>query len=232
MVQDHGEMGPVLTWKKHNSLKLADLGSPTVAGEVLDSVVDQTPYTTLMKELKAEELEALRTYTGNGYEDMNQYLRDLAKGLRTGESSTTTAQKVRTLTEAFDGARLSADITLYRGTGLSPFKIDRLLRDGDAIEEKLNKLLNQNIVEDGFTSASVSEGSAFSKRITRIIDAPEGLPALDVNGISDIAPYQIGISGEQEITLRPGQRYKVLEVTRTGDALFTVRVRALKEGEQ
>lgn len=232
MVQDHGEMGPVLTWKKHNSLKLADLGSPTVAGEVLDSVVDQTPYTTLMKELKDEELEALRTYTGNGYEDMNGYLRAVAKGLRPDEFPRVTAQKVRTLTEAFEGARLSADVTLYRGTGLSPFKIDRLLRDGDAIEEKLNKLIGQNIVEDGFTSTSVSEGSAFAKRITMIIDAPEGLPALDVNGISDIAPYQIGIRAEEEITLRPGQRYKVLEVTRTGDALFTVRVRALKEGEQ
>jgi hypothetical protein len=38
MVADHGEMGPVLTWKKHNSVKLADLGKPTVAGEVVDSV--------------------------------------------------------------------------------------------------------------------------------------------------------------------------------------------------
>ena len=111
MVADHGEMGPVLTWKKHNSVKLADLGKPTVAGEVVDSVIDQTPVTTIMRQLKEEELTGLRVYTAESFMAMNAYLRT-DRQLRTdvaGRVNTDVVDYVEGMEQAFEASRLKQD---------------------------------------------------------------------------------------------------------------------------
>jgi hypothetical protein len=232
MVADHGEMGPVLTWKKHNSVKLADLGKPTVAGEVVDSVIDQTPITTIMRRLKEEELTGLRVYTGESFMAMNAYLRT-DRQLRTdvaGRVNTDVVDYVEGMEQAFEASRLNQNTTLYRGTGPQPFGLGDM--PDDQLVERLKQLEGQTIVEKGFTSTTTDVSAAFDRRILMEIDAPEGLPALDVNGIDDL-PYsgrRIGIRGESEVILQPGQKLQIKEVIPKRNTVL-VKLEAVKDNE-
>lgn len=233
MVADHGEMGPVLTWKKHNSIKLADLGSPTVAGEVVGTAVDQTPITTIMRQLKEEELTGLRVYTAESFMAMNAYLRT-NRQLRTdvaGRVNTDIVDYVEGMEQAFEASRLNQNTTLYRGVGPQPFGLSSSLTNDELIE-RLKQLEGQTIVEKGFTSTTTDVSAAFERRILMEIDAPEGLPALDVNGIDDL-PYsgrRIGIRGEAEVILQPGQKLQIKEVIPKRNTVI-VKLEAVKEGE-
>jgi hypothetical protein len=230
MVADHGEMGPVLTWKKHNSVKLAGLGKPTVAGEVVDSVIDQTPITTIMRRLKEEELIALRGYTQDEYMTMNSFLR---QG-RDPESFTALAsedlvERVEALEGAFEASRLKERTTLYRGSGLDTFGIRA---NFDEQFDVMVALKGQTLVEPAFTSTSSGTSGVFTKRFLFEIDAPEGTPALDVNGISDLdyVRRNVGIRGEEEVLLPPGTRFRIDDVERRSE-IIVVKATIVREGE-
>ena len=227
MVQDHGEMGPVLTWKKHNSLKLADLGSPTVAGEVIETAVDQTPYTTVMRQFQEEELSALYGYTRNDFDFMNNYLRQ-GRPTSMASSLPDIVEQVDFLEKAFEASRLNQRTTLYRGTRMGSFGLTGTL---DEVAQQLQGLRGQVVTERGFMSTASNSSSAFTGRYQMVIDAPEGIPALDVNGITDLNYVTRRFPDEDEILLPPGTQFRVDDVIMESENRVTIKVTIVKENE-
>ena len=253
MVENHGEMGPVLTWKKHNTAKLADLGGPInpaagIAEEVIDlelppsdvgevfSVVEQTEYTTLMRRLEQDELRALNSYTGNGYIPMNTYLRD---NRRLGaDMNPSVATRVEATEKAFEQSRLKADTTLYRNVDPNAFGITdvtganvRVLTRAE-VAERMKLLEGQSIVEPAFMSTSSVPGRVATGRQIKVqINAPEGTPALDMEGIDAVHGTEVAFKGEAEVLLPPGTRLRIDKVTTDNRNDVFVEATVVREGQ-
>jgi len=236
MVEDHGEMGPVLTWKKHNTAKLADLGEDLVLptpdltlGEDLYAGPVQTPYTVVVERLNKFQRNALKRYTGNGFLPMNEYLRG---GRRSGSYGEDLVDDVNKLETAFEQAKLTQDTVVYRNVGKDAFGLgDVGFKDAP---DMLKKLEGQTFVEPGFMSTSSLQGNvATGAQVRMKINAPEGTPALDLEGMDEAFGTQLAFEGEKEILFGPGTRMRIDKVTIIPDERFLVDIELtlLKAGE-
>jgi hypothetical protein len=166
------------------------------AQKVQDAAVPWTP----------GQQSALRYYTSNNYHEMNGFLRK-------DEYASDTAKKK--IMDAQAGMRPSTQpMTLYRGTNPSQFGLGR-----DAGLSDLEKLVGKDMQDKGFMSTSVGNGAAFGGKVLLQIEAPAGSQMAFVKSISHY-------SGENEMLLAAGTRYKVMSVVQRGGQIV-VRVRII-----
>lgn len=157
------------------------------------------------------ELDALESYKGVGFIDVNNLLRagdnpDLADMKEALEENPETTTTLDYLQQYADRSKLSANTTLYRGIkrdDFAPEAWDELvaaLEDGDTFEDPafLSTSRNPDIAskfahdgEDGF-------GIVFE------LEVPAGHSAIDAQSDKNIL-----MGGEQEIILAPGSKFKI-----------------------
>ena len=132
---------------------------------------------------------SLKYYTSNNYTKMNGCLR-----FNTG----CTPQIKAHIADAAGGMRpTTQNITTFRGTGLQAFGVSNIAQ--------LENMIGKTITEPGFSSTSISPGSAFSGDVAMQIEIPAGTPGSYVGNISH---YQY----EKEFLLPPGAKFRILEV--------------------
>lgn len=145
--------------------------------------------------------EALKSYSGNSYKNINDSLRNLDT-LDDANVST-----VKTMHNKLSRSALQEDMTLYRGTSTEALGSLKNLPPDD--------LVGNIITEDAFmstsTSSSVANGT-FSGNMQMVITAPKGSHGLDISNIS----YY---SGENEILFDYGQNMLITGAKYVGSVL-------------
>jgi len=234
MVSNHGEMGPTLTWKKHNTATLADLGedldlpTPDLSlGEDLYAGPVQTPYTVVLERLNKFQSRALKRYTSNGYLPMNQYLRGGRRSDAFGEELRDDVSKLET---AFEQAKLTQDTVVYRNVDRTAFGLSDVGFKEAA--DMMTKFEGQTFVEPGFMSTSSQPGLVASGLQMRMkINAPEATPALDLEGMDEAFNTRLAFEGEKEILFAPGTRMRIDKVTTTEKFEVDIELTIVKAGE-
>lgn len=151
----------------------------TIARQIQDAA---TPWTR-------EQREALRTYTGGSYRQMNNTLRE-------GRRPTPTIQN------AIDGMRpVDRPFLVRRGTGYSQFGVNS--------QEELMALVGETVADKGFMSTSVGGEAAFGGAVKMEIEVVKGTKGAYVQHISHYP-------GEREFVISPGTKMKVLRVDTLG----------------
>lgn len=158
------------------------------------------------KVLSADHWKAVTAYTGSAYAGMNSYLRgkDMFDNPYPPEkASSQTKMQVQLIQDAM--VPLQNDHILKRGTGWE--FVPKEYRSA----EKLKELIGKNITDDAFMSTTIGgAGGHFSgKPVILTIEAPAGSHALFVKNKSHF-------SGENEMLLAAGTRFRVLTVTDKG----------------
>jgi hypothetical protein len=198
MVADHGEMGPTLTWKKHNSTTLANIAEKTIP----DSSVTRYGATVGTAEIPDVAKSSLLDYQGEGYLYINKQLRGLAD-----EPFPWIEEAVSNLDPVFETTRTAKQVVVTRGFAGDVFGFSRTA-DIDP-----SPFVGQTFLEKGYLSTSQSSG--FTKYTYQLkLTVPEGTPAVDLNGVlGDASKFP----AEQELLLNRGTKYKVTNVTREND---------------
>lgn len=132
---------------------------------------------------------ALTTYTGSKYGKINGCLRyntGCTPGIKKTIANGTAAMRPTT-----------QNITTFRGTSLSAFGVSSIAQ--------LEKMAGKTVTEPGFSSTSISPGSAFGGQVTMQIDIPAGTPGSYVDAISQHP-------GEKEFVLPPGTKFRIVQV--------------------
>ena len=249
MVSNHGEMGPTLTWKKHNSALLANLKTP-VAPAIIDnpsvSVAKKVEATKTTKELTrkrgsttlvgaeytTDELGSVRAYTGNDYYAMNKYMRGqwTEEGIKSsklapGETFEDFLSSIDGVKSAISRTRLTSAKTLYRGVDQNAYGLDKF-NDFSVYKDAM---VGTVLEEPAFFSTSSRVSGSFTKQINLKIKAPAGTQAIDINKMNP--DRSMGIINEAEIVLAPNTRFVIEEVTNATKFSADITVRVLKEGE-
>ena len=176
------------------------------------------------KELTNKERIAIGYYTGDGYRDMNNMLRDYDKWVENSreflrdvainyeelededdieeyieshlqEQEEFVQEHINELTSAMEKAETKKNMKTYRGLALNYFNdIKDKLKVGDVLED------------NGFVSTSTNEDVAmkFGSYIMEVL-IPKGSPATSVKHLS-------GISNENEVLLKSGAKFEVCEI--------------------
>lgn len=175
-------------------------------------------------EAEPEEHLALKKYTGNSYDEINNALRYPEQ-----DSSERINQYTNNLTKMIDKCELEHDTQLVRGIGyhaLANMARDLDL-DSDDYKNMTSKQLNdaltdETLVEKGFASCGSSQDTGFSEKPVQLhIIAPKGTKAMYVEAYSsagkdlDETPqYAVKhISGENETIIQQGTTFKCLGAT-------------------
>lgn len=176
----------------------ADIGTPDAQVTIFKKVT-HTKATALQSEMTAAapwtsaQKDALKTYTGGSYTEINAVLR---KTFGFG-NQTFYAQKAVDAQAAM--RPLLESVELVRGTGLEQFPG---LNSASSVAD-VQKFLGKTIIDRGFFSASIIKPFAGAALIT--VEAPRGTPAAYVEGITSV-------SGEREMLLAAGTKFKVISV--------------------
>ena len=176
------------------------------------------------KELTNKERIAIEYYTGDGYSDMNNMLRDYDKWVENSreflravainyeelededdieeyieshlqEQEEFVQEHINELTSAMEKAETKKNMKTYRGLASNYFNdIKDKLKVGDVLED------------NGFVSTSTDEDVAmkFGSYIMEVL-IPKGSPATSVKHLS-------GIAKENEVLLKSGARFEVCEI--------------------
>lgn len=153
-----------------------------------------------------EESKALTEYTGGTHSAMNTYLRNLAVGKDTSNTSEEIKELCKLCHSALDKCELKEAMVFRRGTDLGDIA-GLFMRDGDFKEnrrslkdktaEELNAMFMAKVGKyDGFTSTSSQWDSGFGGKVEMVIFAPPGTKAASIMTIS-----QFG-TGEGETLFR------------------------------
>ncbi|MDE6784203.1 MAG: ADP-ribosyltransferase, partial [Ruminococcus sp.] len=145
--------------------------------------------------------EALRSYSGNSYKNINNSLRNLDT-LDDANVST-----VKTMHNKLSHSALPEDMTLYRGTSTDALGSLKSISPDD--------LVGNIITEDAFmstsTSSSVANGT-FRGNMQMVITAPKGSHGLDISNISCF-------SSENEVLFDYGQNMLITGAKYVGSVL-------------
>ena len=170
-----------------NILKAAFGMTDDIAVGTTTKVIKNSKSIQNIADLNDVQLEALKTYTGANYININKSLRGIGK-LTPDNELTVNAMK-----SALNNARLPENMTLYRGTSKETLgKLQKL---------PINKLVGKTFVEKGFMSTSIYRGVAdsFLGNMEITIKAAKGAKALNISSISQL-PH------ESEILFNVGQK--------------------------
>ena len=170
-----------------------------------------------LKVTTKKEKNAVVTYTGSAYRDMNKYLRGI-------NSSTNYEDEIKAAISALNKASIPKDIIARRGSSFNSLK--RLL-DADAGSEIIanqEKYIGMVIQDKGFMSASPSPHGGFSEAIEYVIKVPKGTDAMYVASISQH-------SSEQELLLNAGTKFIVedFELNSSGNRIMKVFIKAINK---
>ena len=148
-----------------------------------------------VKALTSSEKDAIRTYTGAAYRDINGYLR----GMR---SSTGYADEIKACKAALSKASLPEEVIVRRG---SDYNMLRDLGFYKITSETKNQVIGGIVTDKGFVSTSPASSGGFSGSIEYVIKIPAGSQAMYVDTISK---YQ----GEQELLINCGGKNIIEDV--------------------
>lgn len=152
----------------------------------------------------SRDIDALTWYTGDGYLDLNDMLRQ-------GGSDVVLKSKVKRMTRAFDQAGVTPDSVIVK-RGFSSDALEELLRKGVAKGETITDL--------GYMSTSLT--NADYGNIEMIMKVPEGANAIPVEPITKV-------KGELELLVNRGSSFRVDKATQIGPhrwRIFTTLIQA------
>lgn len=169
-----------------------------------------------LKAVTKKEKNAVVTYTGSAYGDMNKYLRGI-------NSSTNYKDEIKAAISGLNKASIPKDIIARRGSSFNSLK--RLLGadTGSEIIANQEKYIGMVIQDKGFMSASPSPYGGFTnKDIEYVIKVPKGTDAMYVDRISEH-------EGEKELLLNAGTKFIVedFELNSSGNRIMKVFIRAI-----
>lgn len=147
-----------------------------------------------LKVLLENEQDAVETYTGDAYYDMNKYLRGQLK-------TTIYKNDIKRCTDALKKASLSEDVIVRRGSDYN------MLRDLniEITKENKDKMIGSIVTEKGFLSTSPDPDGGFSGSIEYIIKVPKGSQAMYVDSISKHR-------GEKELLVNRNGKYIIEDI--------------------
>lgn len=156
--------------------------------------------------------DALVTYSGDAYRDMNGCL-------RFGTSCSPDTERNNQLVS--DAMRpTTRPTTTFRGAGFASLGVES--------HEQLQGMVGSVVSDPGFTSTSITPETlqSFSGDVALQIEVPEGTPAAYIDQISEHGSNSDDEPPERELLLDRGTRFEILEVGDM-DGRTTVRVRVL-----
>lgn len=158
-------------------------------------------YNSWRDKLSRLEYEAVRRYTSNDYEDINDALR------RTGLSNAPTdIQKcVEHATRALANFNLKKSIVVFRGASGAIFGGNKTAAEINAMAKAGVKLMDK-----GFMSTSASQGANFSGKYQFIITVPAG-----VGRGAYVAPLS-HYKSENEFLIQRGSTFKITKAVEKG----------------
>ncbi len=122
-------------------------------------------FSTWINELSPDEKSTIKSYTGSGYQDINNYLIENKGALAT---NTKLNAKIQTLDQALDKAYVPEDITVYRRVTESHFGIDTDVEtplrapgqnqiNRDVLRKLESKFYGKTFTQDSYMSTSLSQ---------------------------------------------------------------------------
>ncbi len=148
-----------------------------------------------LKTISRTERNAIETYTGSAYTNMNKYLR--------GQSGTTRyANEIKAAKSALSKASLPQETIVRRG---SHYNMLDELGLGKVTPQNKSNFIGSVVVDKGFVSTSPSSSGGFSGSIEYVIKLPQGSQAMYVDPIS-------AFQGEEELLINAGGRYAVEDI--------------------
>jgi uncharacterized protein len=140
---------------------------------------------------------AFKSYTGSGYSSMNSALRNW------GSASPDVVAKINAMDDAFEeeAASITEDIIVRRGETVPEAYIQKWA-------ETLKSGLPVKFTKDGFTSASLANKAAFGGNVMFEMCVKKGTKAIGVDTISGF--------NENEVLLRHGQNFELMEIEKKG----------------
>lgn len=184
-------------------------------------------------QLDGPERDSLIEYTGNGYLEIGEYLRE-------GLDTPGTLDHIRNIDKAIDNApRVPEAIAVGRSIAESVFGIGpRATRDGTPTNHQdrvdhANSLIGRTFADDSFMSTTMaSKDFPVEKNEARLIlDVPAGTKALYVSGHDNIngAPHPRSLAAfgpeENELLVGRGARYQLTAATADPDGNITLYAR-------
>ena len=145
-----------------------------------------------LSHITTTERNAVRTYTGSAYSNMNNYLRGLT-------SSTNYAKDIKNCQAALAKASLPQETIVRRG---SYYNMLDELGLGSVTPQNVDKFIGGIVMDKGFVSTSPTAHGGFSGSIEYVIKLPQGSQAAYVAPISKF-------SSEQELLINCGGKFKV-----------------------
>ena len=164
----------------------------------------------LVSSLSPNERDAIVSYTGNGYFDMNKYLRT---GNEVYNKNGNTSKKIKSMTDALEKSSLKEDIVVHRGIGGS---LPAMLGvDNNTLKNKefQQSLRGTVITEKGFFSSggSMKDSWAGTKIHAKV---PKGSKGMYVDPISEF-------QGEHEFILQRNSSFKIIDYVTKGNGTIT-----------
>lgn len=148
--------------------------------------------------------DALVTYSGDSYVDMNTCLRfdeNCTDEVEDDNASASAAMRPTT-----------RNTTVFRGANLRALGANNV--------EQLEAMVGATVRDHGFTSTSIRPDSAFGGEVSMQIDVPEGTPAAYMEDIT-LNP------GENELLLNSGTRFQIMAVNVDENGRANVHVRVV-----
>lgn len=153
------------------------------------------------KNLTPEQLQAVRYYTSNAYEDINDALRKI--GL--SNSSARMQETISRITSALDKFQLKKALTVYRGASGAIFGGEKTVAEINALAKA-----GARLTDKGFMSTSASEGAQFSGRYRFVITIPAGTGRGAY--VSPVSHYR----SENEFLLQRNSTFKIVKAVDAG----------------
>ena len=157
------------------------------------------------KNLSPSMREAVKSYTGSGYRDMNMLL-------RTGDTSllsnfTVLVEKdINNLTNALKQASLKVDVVSHRGVGSISSLAKTLGVPEDILKDPTmaKSLIGNSFIDKAFGSTAISVSDAWSGTKLHMF-LPKGTQAMYVDPISSV-------KGEHEVLINRGAQYIIKDI--------------------
>lgn len=164
----------------------------------------------LVSSLSSNEHNSIVSYTGNGYFDMNNYLRT---GKEVYNKNGETSKKIKSMTDALEKSSLKEDIVVHRGIGGSLPKM--LGVDNNTLKNKefQQSLRGTVITEKGFFSSGGAMKDAWAG--TKIhAKVPKGSKGMYADPISQFP-------GEHEFILQRNSSFKIVDYVANSNGIIT-----------
>lgn len=149
-----------------------------------------------VKSISADELESVKTYTTNAFDDINKYLRGINKHNYYKEET----ELIKT---ALQKASLPEDVIVRRGSSQGSINSLLGLDKKTPIPKEINgydKYIGSIVKDNAFMSTSADIKEGFVKQVNYIIKVPKGSNAMYINKISRA-------KDEKELLINAGKNY-------------------------